>query len=161
MNPSSGNESYTFRLFSSLDRMRRVWQSITPCPELSKAQFGTLMVILHGGKPPHFSCKNAKNEPMALSTIANIMGQSLPSVSQRVTSLEQMGYLERVAHPSDRRICGVRLTPSGQKLMSHAFETIQADLDQAMAHLGNEQLETLFRLLDQLADELEQRKGRE
>ncbi len=147
--------SYAIQLFSAMDRMRRVWQGISPCPELSKSQFGTLMAISHGGKLPHAACREAQPAPVPLSVVASQMGQSLPSVSQRVSTLEQMGYIERVPDPHDRRVSGVRLTEGGRELLARACQTVQAELDTALAKLGADQLQTLFRLLGQLTDELE------
>ena len=40
------------RFFELMDRVRRAWRNISPCPQLSKSQFATLMVLKHAGKPP-------------------------------------------------------------------------------------------------------------
>ena len=43
-------------LFRLMDRVRKAWQSVTPCEHLSKSQFGTLMAIAHHGRMPGQSC---------------------------------------------------------------------------------------------------------
>ena len=44
-----GLENNAAELFRLMDRVRKAWQSVTPCEHLSKSQFGTLMAIAHHG----------------------------------------------------------------------------------------------------------------
>ena len=115
--------SQTTRLFTVMDHMRRVWQNLRPCPDLTKAQFGTLMVLANGEKKPGpedpHPCLPGR-PVMSLSAVAAAMGQSLPSISQRISALEGMGYVERVPDPSDRRGSGIRISASGISLLEQA-----------------------------------------
>ena len=146
-------ESDTFRLFTAVNRVRRAWRSLAPSKEISKAQFATLMTIAHGGRPPHEG--QATNQPMPLSVLANLQEQSLPGISQRVSALEKLGYLERVANPNDRRVCAVQLTPQGSKLLEEACARVKEKLDAALETMGREKLDTLLFLLEDLTCALE------
>lgn len=146
-------ESDTFRLFTAVNRVRRAWRSIAPSKEISKAQFTTLMTIAHGGKPPHEG--KAFNQPMPLSVLANLQEQSLPGISQRITALEKLGYVERVANPHDRRVSAVQLTPVGTQLLEEACACVKQKLDAALETMGREKLDTLLFLLEDLTCALE------
>ena len=67
------------------------------------------------------------------------MHQSLPALSQRVTVLEEKGFVERVANPADRRVTGRR------------FGGI---LSQAAGRVGKQNMRLLLQLLGELADAL-------
>ena len=89
----------SMQLFRLMDRMRRAWTVFTPKPEISKSQFGTLLALRHGGKRPceDKECRNRDPfEPMTLSELAKIMNQSMPALSQRISKLEGMGYVQRM-----------------------------------------------------------------
>lgn len=146
------------RLFTVMDHMRRVWQNLRPCPDLTKAQFGTLMVLSSGGHPPATATTPpcAEDRPvMSLSAVASVMGQTLPSISQRVSALETMGYVERVPDPSDRRVSGIRISASGVALLNRAKKAMGERIEAAIDTLGSENLELLLNLLEQLAAALE------
>ena len=59
------------RLFRLIDRMRRAWTAITPCAELSKSQFGTLMALAHLGGGP-----GAAGQPPQVQDVYKRQGQA-------------------------------------------------------------------------------------
>ena len=122
-----GLENNAAELFRLMDRVRKAWQSVTPCEHLSKSQFGTLMAIAH-----------------------------LPALSQRVSALEAQGYVERVPDPDDRRVIGVCVTPEGRTVMEVAYRRFGSILSQSIDYLGPQNFETLLHLLGELAIALEQ-----
>lgn len=143
------------RFFAAMDRMRRAWGEVTPCPELSKSQFSTLLTLRHGGRKPVNRETRAPFTPMTLSELAGAMGQSMPAVSQRITRLEEAGYVERRQDEKDKRTTWIRLTPRGLALLESARQEMMDRMNQLVSQLGEEDLETLFRLLDKLAASLE------
>ena len=151
--------SQTTRLFAAMDHMRRVWQNLRPSHDLTKAQFGTLMVLASGGKMPTpadpHTCTPGR-AVMTLSALAAAMGQTLPSISQRIRTLESMGYVERVPDPDDRRVIGVCVTPEGRTVMEVAYRRFGSILSQSIDYLGPQNFETLLHLLGELAIALEQ-----
>ena len=102
--------SRALQMFLTMDRMRRAWSEVIPCAGVSKSQFATLMVILYGGRPPHGAGLLSATLPppeesagVSLSEVAAVMGQTVPALSQRVSRMEALGYVERLPHPTDRR----------------------------------------------------------
>ena len=150
--------SQTTRLFAAMDHMRRVWQNLRPSHDLTKAQFGTLMVLANSGKMPTpadpHTCTPGR-AVMTLSALAAAMGQTLPSISQRIRPLDSMGYVERVPDPSDRRVSGIRISDSGISLLNQAKKEMGARVEAAIDVLGSENLELLLNLLEQFAAALE------
>ena len=67
-------EERSMQMFRTMDRMRRAWMAVTPKPEISKSQFGTLMVLCHGGRDPMDHQPHNPFEPMTLSVLASLMG---------------------------------------------------------------------------------------
>ena len=141
------------RMFKAMDRMRKAWGSLAPS-QISKSQMGTLLTLRHGGTDPMKETDRDPFEPMTLSELAAVMGQSMPAVSQRISKLEQMGYVQRI--PDDKRTTWIRLTESGVDLMERACQGMVKRLDTIMNQLGEEDTETMFRVLDKLAEIMEQ-----
>ena len=135
-------------LFHAMDQIRRAWRNITPGKILSKAQFGTLLLIARQSGPQH-------TEPIMLSALAAEMDQSLPAISQRVRTLETLGCLERVPNPLDRRITGVQITAEGLHILDLAKYHLDQILTTALEQLGAENTGTLLTLLAELAEALE------
>lgn len=144
-------------LFRQMDRTRKAWHNIEPCADLSKSEFGTLMVIAHGGKAPFVRAMQADEAScvITLSTLAAVMGQSLPAISQRISTFEHRGFVERVADKTDRRVNGVRLTAAGTALMKTAQTAFAARLDGALDYLTDAEVDALLCLLAKLADALD------
>lgn len=69
------------RLFRLIDRMRRAWTTITPCAELSKSQFGTLMALAYLGGRPGTDGTPPQAQGLPLTQLAHVMHQSPPSAS--------------------------------------------------------------------------------
>lgn len=147
-----GSYSQTTALFHSLDRVRRAWRAIAPCENLTKTQFDTLLGVFHmSGRP---SAGEGAAQPVPLSELAPALALSLPALSQRVRALEDLGCVERVPDPADRRITGLRLTPKGFEVLLEARQRVDRILSEAIRRLGPD-AETLIRTLDEVAAILE------
>ena len=80
-----GLENNAAELFRLMDRVRKAWQSVTPCEHLSKSQFGTLMAIAHHGRMPGQSCTPSQEHgALTLTALAGAMHQSLCCFSKRM-----------------------------------------------------------------------------
>lgn len=146
-------------IFRQMDRMRKAWEHVSPSKKLNKSQFGTLFALarLSGGREQCPVCEApAQGEgvakPVTLSELAAAMHQSLPALSQRVTVLEEKGFVERVADPADRRVTGLRLTETGRSEMDTAFRRFSGILSQAAGRVGKQNMQKLLQLLGELAD---------
>jgi DNA-binding MarR family transcriptional regulator len=68
------------------------------------------------------------------------------SITATVDTLERLGYVERVAHPKDRRQTLARITPSGRTAMEEASRGAALECF-GLAALTPKEAETLFDLL--------------
>ena len=55
-----------------------------------------------------------RDGPIALGDLAARERLSPPTISKVVAALEDTGFIERIPDAQDRRVCRVRVTPSGQ-----------------------------------------------
>lgn len=150
--------SRSIRMFQLMDRMRRAWMEFTPESQLNKSQLGTLMALRRGTMPPCPSAAKPSDQmakKLTLSALAARMGQSMPAVSQRISKLEAMGYVRRENDPKDRRTTWICLTPSGEKLLERAFQSMMQQLERIMDQLGEEDTAQMFRVLERLAQVME------
>lgn len=82
--------------------------------------------------------------------IANQLCVTRPAVSQILSSLEGKGYIVRQIDPADRRRITVQSTEAGGRALQDAQQRYDAALDQFLASMTVEELETLTRLMNRL-----------
>ena len=142
--------SKAVRMFLAMDRMRRAWKGINFCPELNKSQFWTLFHLYRGswgqGECP---------DRMTLSALAQIMQQSMPAVSQRISRLEEMGYVTRVPDSQDKRIVWLSLSEPGREEMKSACARMTETMNSILNVLGDDEIEFMFQIFCKLADAME------
>ncbi len=88
--------------------------------------------------------------PRSMGALAGDWKCDASNVTWLVDRLEEKGYAERRAHPTDRRVRTVALTRKGVRVR----EQIQATLHQApdeLSALSDRELETLARILAKIA----------
>ena len=108
--------SRSMQMFRVMDRMRRAWMEITPMQEMSKSQFNTLMMLRHGVAEHHQGEEQKPCEPMTLSELSSKLGQSMPAVSQRISKLESMGYVQRSPDLKDKRTVVLNLESTNKDI---------------------------------------------
>ena len=147
-------------LFRAMTRVRKAWHAVTPTPKLNKSLFITLMTVAHADELEFFKESGLVpcGEGLTLSELAGVTHQSLPSVSQRAASLEEMGYLVRTQDATDRRIWRLQLTDEGKKLVVMAKASFEKDLLELMRRFGSENVSTLVELLEKFCDTLEEKQ---
>lgn len=74
------------------------------------------------------------------------------AVSQMVKSLEENGYVERSADPTDRRVVLVKLTLKGETLVKEAHAKRMKHLSFLVNSLGEKNTKELIRLLSLVHD---------
>ena len=62
------------------------------------------------------------SEGMSIGGLAQVSVTKQPTVTRLLDRMELKGYVERVAHESDRRITLVQITPRGQKIIAGLIE---------------------------------------
>ena len=91
-----------------------------------------------------------REQPMTLAQLADAHGVDRPYATIIVDKLEQLGFVERKPHPSDRRSKVVSLTPAGQDAAALG-DCILGEPPAALLALNTRQLAELIRLLSLLA----------
>ncbi len=94
----------------------------------------------------------AAPEGLRLTELAEYAGMKKPSMSALVDGLEAAGYVERAAHPSDRRAQLVRFTDRGWKFAAVASRSVRSLEKEWANRIGAEEVETLRRILKLLIE---------
>lgn len=156
-----GNEQEAITaLFTSMERVRRAWGSLTPAAGITKSDFFTMMCVGNGGsghkadsqKPEKQTLKTDGKVPLTL--IATAMRQTLPTISQRVTALEQRGYIERSASADDKRVTLISLSAKGARVLKNTHDQMTKVFQTTLTNYGIENIVQFTNLAQRLADEL-------
>jgi DNA-binding MarR family transcriptional regulator len=81
--------------------------------------------------------------PMRLTTAAEAVSISQPSMTQLVQRLERRGLVFRMADPKDRRAAMVAITDSGEQLLRRTMDDAQDRLAALLATLDEEEAASL------------------
>jgi DNA-binding MarR family transcriptional regulator len=87
--------------------------------------------------------------PMSMRELADALGIDPPNASVVVADLESLGLVRRRPHPTDGRAKVVEATRKGRQLARRA-DAILATPPEALAALGDDDLETLRRVLERV-----------
>jgi DNA-binding MarR family transcriptional regulator len=85
-------------------------------------------------------------KPMSMRELADALGIDPPNATVVVSDLEALGLVRRRPHPTDGRAKVVEATRKG-KAMARRAEEILATPPPALSALGDDDLETLRRIL--------------
>jgi DNA-binding MarR family transcriptional regulator len=85
-----------------------------------------------------------------LRALADRSGMTPQSIGEHVDELERLGYVERVADPSDRRAKLIRLTPRGRAFMAVGGNALADVIDEWGEAIGERSLAQLRKLLAQI-----------
>lgn len=87
----------------------------------------------------------AKDGPATTAELARAESMKPQSMGTAVAALEEAGLVERKPHPTDGRQVTIELTAKGAAVRESARDAKRTWLAQAMAQLGEEERETLFK----------------
>jgi DNA-binding MarR family transcriptional regulator len=87
----------------------------------------------------------ATHGPATTADLARAESMRPQSMGSTLTALEEMGMVERKAHPTDRRQVNIVLTAKGQAVHKSTRDAKRTWLAQAIAELAGEDRETLFK----------------
>ena len=94
--------------------------------------------------------------PLPPNQIADRMILTRATITGLVDSLERRGFVTREAHPSDRRMHLVQVTPEGRRIASEFRTVVHAHQRQWFEVLDEQQRDTLLDLLGRLQTRLQQ-----
>ncbi len=92
--------------------------------------------------------------PMRLNDLAERMGISAPTASRAIDVLVEVGFVDRLRDPNDRRALRLGLTESGQARASEREARVATAFTPALASLTAAERKQLVALLARLAAEL-------
>jgi DNA-binding MarR family transcriptional regulator len=102
-------------------------------------------------RPPHGNVMQfLDDDGTRVSVLAERAQMTKQSMAELVAHLEQLGYVERVLDPSDRRAKLVRATPRGKQLYAIAREVVAEIEAEWTRRLGKAKMRQLRELLEEL-----------
>ena len=102
-------------------------------------------------RPPHGNVMQFLDDGgTRVSVLAERAQITKQSMAELVAHLERLGYVERVADPSDRRAKLVRATPRGKQLYAIAREVVAEIEAEWTRRLGKAKMRQLRELLEEL-----------
>src|SRR3954449_1724053 len=118
------------------------------CMELFGEQRPRMLDIQaeYGLKPPQFFALQAMDEPVPMSSVANVLRCDRSAVTWITDRLEERGYVERLADPRDRRVKLLALTDEGRRVREE-IRTRLAVAPEALARLSRTEQRMLRDLL--------------
>ncbi len=93
---------------------------------------------------------NMRPHGVRLTDIAERSRITKQSVGEIVSNLEELGYVERIPDPEDKRARLVRLTPRGQEVQAAAFEIFAEIEAQWGERIGKKKVAALRTALEEL-----------
>ena len=86
----------------------------------------------------------AKDGPATTADLARAEGMKPQSMGTTIAALEEMGMVERKAHPTDGRQINLELTAKGAAVRKSARDAKRTWLAEAITKLDKQEQETLF-----------------
>lgn len=87
----------------------------------------------------------AKGGPATIADLARAESMKPQSMGATVAALEETGMVERKPHPTDGRQVNIELTAQGAVVRNNVRDRKRTWLAQAIAQLGEEEQQTLFK----------------
>ena len=92
--------------------------------------------------------------PFRLNDLAARMGVSAPTASRSVDALHELGLVERVVDPDDRRAVRIELSAEGQALLDRRTERARVAFEPAVATLSKADRKRFSELLHRMTEAL-------
>jgi DNA-binding MarR family transcriptional regulator len=99
--------------------------------------------------------ETAVGGPLRLSELAERMGITAPTASRAVDGLVELGLLERLPDPADRRAVSIDVTGPGRARVEERIALAAVALEPAVAALSDQDRARLAALLARLAGAIE------
>ena len=149
---SCGNNIGT-DLFDLINKFRLLNQKYKNAGELSHAEFFVLVTIAKTMMEKQMDkAEMAEKEISGITTteIVKTLGTSLSAGSKLLRSVEEKGYIERAAHPKDRRVTYILLSEKGNAILKKQMKEWEALMDSVVEKVGKDHMIQLKKLLEQV-----------
>lgn len=153
--PPSGTASTAQRLMEQFIRIKRGHWRQSPIPELTSAEFETLVSIHHLATHKAGQLGQAPSG-IRPKELALHFGVAAPTVNQYTKALLEKGFIRQIPDPTDGRAVLLTLSDKGdqqRRLARQRFEALFAGLVEA---LGTEKMELLADLLGEVQAHIQQ-----
>ncbi|MFV0284316.1 MAG: MarR family winged helix-turn-helix transcriptional regulator [Castellaniella sp.] len=94
----------------------------------------------------------ANDSLISIGDLAQITVIKQPTVTRLLDRMESKGQIQRLPHPSDRRITLVRITPQGARTIEHLIELAREHENRVLAPFGLARAEELKKTLRQIIE---------
>lgn len=137
----------------TMGQLKRVAMRPSPWHGIKPSEFMLLHTLIHALAP------DAKG--MKVSDLSNELQITPAGVTHTLNSLEEGGYIERLADPSDRRIVLVRPTAKSREMVETMHVKHLEFLQELIDFLGEKNSKELIRLLTLTIDYFKERRSRD
>ncbi|MDK2868324.1 MAG: hypothetical protein PWP38_2639 [Clostridiales bacterium] len=132
----------------NVDRIYRIMQTFQRMhmvnPNASEIARGDLMMM------KRIAMNSDDSDGIMISKLAALMEISNSAVSQKISALEEKGYVERYSTKNDRRRVYAKMTPEGQAVLDRENARLIASMTKVFERMGEEDTEKFIELLDKL-----------
>lgn len=91
-----------------------------------------------------------------ISDIAETLGVTLPSITKNITSLEDLGYIKKVANIEDKRVVNIKLTKKGLTLHQKIVYEFHHKNSQILKDIPEEDIRLTIKTIYRIYDLMEQ-----
>jgi DNA-binding MarR family transcriptional regulator len=100
-------------------------------------------------------CKLWEGDGIHQAELSKQVGKDEPGLTRILGPMARNGFVARQGVPEDKRLSRIYVTEEGRSIRKKAVPTVKAFLQRALAGLNQEDIETLRRILEHLASNLE------
>lgn len=90
------------------------------------------------------------NEGITQQGIANVTNMKRSSISEIITEMMNLGYVERRGNPKDKRVACIYLTPTGEKIAKQIKSYFDEYCTTHFKNFSEEEIDTFFKLIDKI-----------
>lgn len=146
-------ESQNAKILRAFHRIGRV--NVSTLMEVTPGEFFVLQII------EKYNMEHPQEEGIYVSKIAQMAKMASPQVSRMLKNLENHNLIRRDVDVRDRRNTYVFLTEEGKKVSERTQLRMERYVGRVIGCMGEEQVNELVRLCNQMADVMEQELQRE
>lgn len=96
-----------------------------------------------------------KEEGTPATKIAPLMGMEARSLTRLLKTMEENGYIERMADKQDGRKVIIRLTEEGKRKREMSKQTVKTFIGRVQQKLSEEELRIFFRVMDKVQEAIQ------
>lgn len=144
----SDSDALARRLRPLVSRLNHVERREANKEDLTETQASVLLTLRSRG-------------PVRMGELAEIEGMAMPSMTDGIRRLEQLGHVRRVPGVEDRRVVNVEVTESGAELLASYIESHDGFYADRLSRLTRSERKSIAAAIDPLYKLLEEESEEE